>query len=87
MRPQYRDYIGAIDGFADGYFDIIAVDGKERVGCTVHAVPKLKAGGVLVLDDSEREEYEEVFALLSAWSACRLGFGLRQTTLFVKPQP
>lgn len=38
-------------------YDIIIVDGRDRVNCSVKSVAALKQSGVLVLDDSERKEY------------------------------
>lgn len=39
-------------------FDIIIVDGRDRVNCCIQAVDALSANGVVVLDDSEREQYK-----------------------------
>ncbi len=39
-------------------FDIIIVDGRDRVNCCMHAVNALSENGVIVLDDSEREFYQ-----------------------------
>lgn len=38
-------------------FDIIIVDGRDRVNCCKYSVDALSLNGVLVLDDSEREVY------------------------------
>jgi precorrin-6B methylase 2 len=38
-------------------FDIIIVDGRDRVNCCKYAVDALSSNGVIVLDDSEREVY------------------------------
>jgi hypothetical protein len=38
-------------------YDIIVVDGRDRVNCIRHAVDALSEVGVIVLDNSEREEY------------------------------
>lgn len=38
-------------------FDIILVDGRDRVRCVQNAVFQLKENGLIILDDSEREEY------------------------------
>lgn len=43
----------------DNMFDIILVDGRDRVRCIKNAVKRLKEDGVLILDNSEREEYIE----------------------------
>jgi hypothetical protein len=40
-------------------YDIVIVDGRDRVNCLRHATNALKQNGVIVLDDSEREEYLE----------------------------
>lgn len=85
LRPEYRDYLAAIDAYPPAAFDLIAIDGKERIGCALHALSRLKPGGRLVLDDSNREEYRPIFDQLAAWSPQRYPFGLRETTLFVKP--
>lgn len=38
-------------------FDIIIVDGRDRVRCCQYSIEALTPGGVIVLDDSEREVY------------------------------
>lgn len=38
-------------------FDIIIIDGRDRVNCCKQAFDQLKPGGVIILDDSERERY------------------------------
>jgi tRNA A58 N-methylase Trm61 len=40
-------------------FDIIIVDGRDRVNCCKQAIDALSENGVVVLDDSEREGYRE----------------------------
>lgn len=39
-------------------FDIIIVDGRDRVNCCMRAIDALSPNGVVVLDDSEREKYK-----------------------------
>lgn len=38
-------------------FDIIIVDGRDRVNCCLHSLGALTEQGVVILDDSEREQY------------------------------
>lgn len=38
----------------DEKYDIIVVDGKNRAECAENAMKKLKAGGIIILDDSDR---------------------------------
>lgn len=40
-------------------FDIIIVDGKERVNCIEQCIANLSESGIIILDDSFREEYKE----------------------------
>ena len=39
-------------------FDIIIVDGRDRVNCCMQALGALSENGVVVLDDSERDRYK-----------------------------
>jgi len=47
-------YIDEILRFPDGYFDLISIDGSDRCACLHVAVPKLKASGLLVIDNTDR---------------------------------
>lgn len=60
---NFQDYCSAIDVFSDEYFDLILIDGRARVGCFLHAHSKVKKGGYIVLDNSERAEYQKVHDL------------------------
>lgn len=44
-----------------GKYDLIYVDGRNRVKCLQHAKKILKPGGVVLLHDAERERYKEGF--------------------------
>lgn len=57
----YADYVPALDRFPDGYFDVVVVDGRERVRCFEAAIPKVAPGGLLILDDTERDRYRPAF--------------------------
>jgi hypothetical protein len=43
----------------DQKFDIIIVDGRDRVNCCYHSLSALSESGVVVLDDSERLKYQD----------------------------
>ena len=55
MHP--RPYAPVISEYPDETFDFILVDGRDRVQCIKCALPKLKRGGWLMLDNSERRRY------------------------------
>jgi SAM-dependent methyltransferase len=54
---NYKAYVEVIDTFPDNHFDVVLIDGRSRPACLVHAYPKLKPGGLLVLDNSDRDYY------------------------------
>lgn len=45
-------------------FDIIIIDGRERVNCAINSLNALKDDGLIVWDNSDREEYEEGYQFL-----------------------
>jgi hypothetical protein len=53
----YRRYVAQIDSFADGSLDMVLVDGRARPSCIARAAPKLRPGGLLILDNSDRGYY------------------------------
>lgn len=54
---SYEKYARAIDSFPSEHFDIILVDGRARPSCIQQALPHLKQGGLLVVDNTERPYY------------------------------
>jgi hypothetical protein len=71
LGMSFRDYAGAIDRFPDGHFELILIDGRARVACFRHALPKLRRHGWLVLDNSERTEYSSIVEAAASlrWTA------------------
>jgi precorrin-6B methylase 2 len=73
-------------------FDIIIVDGRDRVNCCLHSVEALSPTGVLVLDDSERSHYLEARTFLKQKGFKELSFSgispglfyLKATSVFYK---
>ena len=45
-------------------FDIVMIDGRDRVNCVVNSLEALKPCGVIVFDNSDRKEYEEGYRFL-----------------------
>lgn len=45
-------------------YDIVVIDGVDRNRCVKSALAALKSDGVIIWDDSEREEYQVSFELL-----------------------
>jgi len=73
-------------------FDIIIVDGRDRVNCCKQAINAVSENGVIVLDDSEREFYKEGINFLKNKGYKELSFSgispglfyLKSTSIFYK---
>jgi len=65
QHQNFEKYCKAIDSFPDNYFDLIFIDGRARDLCIEHAKNKIKPGGYLLLDNSERERYQSAINKLS----------------------
>jgi hypothetical protein len=55
-------------------YDVVIVDGRTRNQCMVEACASLSSNGVIVLDNSEREKYQEGIAYLKAEGFKQLAF-------------
>jgi hypothetical protein len=56
---NFKRYVSQIDQFPEASFDLVSIDGRARPSCIMHAAPKVKPGGILVLDNAERPYYLE----------------------------
>lgn len=75
-------------GFKENEFDLVAIDGnlQSRNRSVQTAMPFLKSGGYLLLDDSENKHYIKTVVLLAKWK-CRI-FSRNfhhETTIWRKP--
>lgn len=55
---RFEKYARSIEEYSDKSFDLVIIDGRARRDCIPLAVPKIRRGGHLLLDDSERPQYE-----------------------------
>jgi hypothetical protein len=65
QHHSFEDYVRVIDRYDSLSFNVIVVDGRARPACVKHAIPKLRTGGVIVLDNAERPQYHRIHELLS----------------------
>lgn len=56
-NASFKNYVTVIDKFPVDYFDIVLVDGRSRPACLLHSTDKIRKGGLLILDNSERGYY------------------------------
>ncbi len=77
---NFKAYASAIDDYAP--FDVVVIDGRARPSCVMHAHRKVRAGGFLLLDNSDRSYYERsVREFLGTWErATFLGSGPHTTS-------
>ncbi len=59
---NFRAYVNSIGMMTKESQDVILVDGRARCACLQAAQPKLKHGGLLILDDSARSIYQYTMA-------------------------
>lgn len=67
LRIRPRPYNTVCEDFPDRTFDLVLVDGRDRILCVRSAMSKVKKGGILMLDNAERIEYAEVYKILADW--------------------
>lgn len=76
----------------DEKYDVVIVDGRDRVNCIKQSIASLSPSGVILLDDSQRNSYQEGinFALTNGFKALNFeglkatGSGIDRTTIFYR---
>lgn len=63
----HLNYTKEVKFIEDESLDLVLVDGRHRVECIRAVKSKLKPGGHIILDDSDRTAYEESFEILKDW--------------------
>jgi len=84
-KKKFRNYFNALNSYEDKSFDVILVDGRSRPECVFSSIRKLKKGGMMILDNSERDRYKIIFQKLKNWEMVNTTNGLTDTTFWVKP--
>jgi precorrin-6B methylase 2 len=67
------DYARFLQGVRDSY-DIVVIDGRDRVNCAHRSLDALRNGGVIIWDNAERAEYQDGYALLAQRGFSRIDF-------------
>lgn len=88
---SFEDYTLSLTKQEDS-FDLVFIDGVSRQAALVLANTCVKDGGIIVLDNSERERYSQAIKDLcaSGWRAIQTsgplsyGDGMGETTIFVR---
>ncbi|MEO6001393.1 MAG: hypothetical protein ABIN89_31365 [Chitinophagaceae bacterium] len=53
----FKSYVTYIDNYPEKYFDLVMIDGRSRPSCIWHSMPKVKPGGYILIDNSNRRSY------------------------------
>jgi hypothetical protein len=53
----FIDYVKVVDRYPEHHFDLLIVDGRARPSAFFRAESKVRVGGIVLLDDSERSRY------------------------------
>ena len=92
------DFPAQVNQMPDNSVDLVMIDFTEgerasRLACIGTAAPKVRPGGHIVLDDSDRPQYASANELLRGWSPKRLK-GMKalplhatETTFYRRPSP
>ncbi len=64
---NFESYVTAIDEHPDHTFDLVLVDGRIRHACMEHALPKIKVGGYLMLDNANDLRLVDCLALMHSY--------------------
>lgn len=63
---DFRAYVDTITSFPREYFDCILIDGRARMDCLERALPYLRTGGCMVLDNSDYLRYRSDLLVFEA---------------------
>jgi len=60
----FENYKNGVDKYPDKYFDIIFIDGRARNSCVKKRITKIRQDGIIILDNSKRDIYQDSIELL-----------------------
>lgn len=55
-------------------FDIVVIDGRDRKNCSYNSINALKEDGIIIFDNSDRNEYKEGYEFLNSNNFKRIDF-------------
>ena len=80
-------YLAPIAEFPDLHFDFILVDGLFRRDCLRAAPPKLRPGGILIVDNADLPEIADLLAGLAEHRLEVFSNGIWETAIYRAPAP
>lgn len=73
-RPIENKQYGSFVAEFNNKFDIVIIDGQDRVTCAKNVIGALKKDGVIIWDNSDRTEYQEGYDFLNKNGYKRIDF-------------
>jgi precorrin-6B methylase 2 len=73
-KSDLSEYVSSINVYPPNSFDIVVVDGMERLTCIGVAVSRLKEDGLLILDNSDRPVFHPAIEQLARDGLGRIDF-------------
>ena len=79
----FDEYVGAVDEELDESLDVVIADGRCRLDCIRHAVPKMRKSGLIVIDDTEQPflSFGPYMHELDGWQVVKRG-GFKRGSFF-----
>ena len=71
---SFAEYVKTIDAYPDGTFDLVLVNGRARVACMAQALPKLRPGGYLMLDNASDPDWAGCLEIMRPYAYPRIDF-------------
>lgn len=63
---SFEAYAASIDEYPLASFDLVLIDGRARPSCFLHALPRVKPGGYIIWDNTDRAHYAAAMHLAPA---------------------
>ena len=76
----YKSYLDAVEHL--GQFDLVIIDGRERVECVRRTRSHVRSEGYLLIDNAERERYAPIVDMLRDWVVTPTSNGLWRTDIY-----
>jgi len=60
LNNDFTDYFLKVEHLDVPKFDIVLIDGRSRVNCSIKLLPYITKDSIVLLHDSEREKYQSI---------------------------
>jgi predicted O-methyltransferase YrrM len=67
IPATFEAYVRAVEAVPDETLDLVVIDGRSRAAAIEAARDKIRPGGAIVLDDSDRPRYQAAQRKLAGW--------------------